>query len=185
MNRREALQKTALALGYAVSAPALAGLMQGCKPSADSKTVFLNDTQATLLGEVTEIIIPRTDTPGAKEAGVPAFIDQMLREVYPKKDQDRFLEGLTALDDEARKVYGNPFVNCEKKHQVLMVKKSHDEALAANAPDQPFILMAKELTLLGFFTSEPGATQVLQYNQSPGPYHGCVPLAEVGKAWAT
>jgi hypothetical protein len=43
----------------------------------------------------------------------------------------------------------------------------------------------KELTLLGFFTSEPGATQVLQYNQVPGPFKGCVPLTEVGKQWAT
>jgi hypothetical protein len=45
--------------------------------------------------------------------------------------------------------------------------------------------MAKELTLLGFFTSEPGATQVLQYDPVPGAYHGCVPLEEVGKTWAT
>jgi len=48
----------------------------------------------------------------------------------------------------------------------------------------PFILTVKELTLLGFFTSEPGATQVLQYIQVPGPYQGCVPLEKVGKAWA-
>jgi hypothetical protein len=48
-------------------------------------------------------------------------------------------------------------------------------------------LMAKELTLLGFFTSEPGATQVLQYIAVPGSYKGCVPLAEAGngKTWAT
>jgi gluconate 2-dehydrogenase gamma chain len=56
---------------------------------------------------------------------------------------------------------------------------------ATEKGSKPFIVELKELTLLGFFTSEPGATKVLQYNQVPGPYKGCVPLAEVGKTWAT
>ncbi|MFZ5999973.1 MAG: gluconate 2-dehydrogenase subunit 3 family protein, partial [Bacteroidota bacterium] len=56
---------------------------------------------------------------------------------------------------------------------------------AGEAKDRPFILMTKELTVSGFFTSEVGATQVLQYAPVPGAYHGCVPLAEVGKTWAT
>jgi hypothetical protein len=47
--------------------------------------------------------------------------------------------------------------------------------------------MVKELTLLGYFTSEPGATQVLQYRPVPGAYHACVPLTQAGKGktWAT
>jgi len=51
--------------------------------------------------------------------------------------------------------------------------------------DRPFILTMKELTVVGFFTSEPGCKQVLQYEPVPGAYHGCIPLAEVGKTWAT
>jgi gluconate 2-dehydrogenase gamma chain len=72
------------------------------------------------------------------------------------------------------------------------VKKIHDAAVEAElattpAPKRPFILMAKELTMLGFFTSEPGATQVLQYIAVPGSYKGCIPLSEAGngKTWAT
>ncbi|MBX7124565.1 MAG: gluconate 2-dehydrogenase subunit 3 family protein, partial [Cyclobacteriaceae bacterium] len=57
---------------------------------------------------------------------------------------------------------------------------------SANPPaERPFILRMKELTMLGFFTSEPGATQVLQYSAVPGAYRGCVPLSEIGKTWAT
>ncbi|MDH4088813.1 MAG: gluconate 2-dehydrogenase subunit 3 family protein [Cyclobacteriaceae bacterium] len=200
MNRREAIQRTVLALGYAISAPALAGVLKGCKaaPELSYKPVFFTEDQARTIAELAEIIIPKTSTPGAKDAGVPGFIDSMLNEVYEKEDQDSFLKGLAAFEEDAKNTYAEFFTDCKPEDQVALFKKHHDEALAAAGSggptgwwnteagaDKPFILKVKELTLLGFFTSEPGATQVLQYNQVPGPYQGCVPLAEVGKAWAT
>lgn len=199
MNRREVLQKTALALGYAITGPALVGIMNGCKatPTLNYKPQFFTEEQAALISELAEVIIPKTDTPGAKEAGVPAFIDAMLFEVYSKEDQDKFLKSLTEFDDDAKKTYGENFVSCKPEEQVAHFKKHHDAALAGSdknsswgwwsskGEDKPFILKVKELTLLGFFTSEAGATQTLQYNQVPGPFKGCVPLSEVGKAWAT
>jgi len=200
MNRREAIQRTALALGYAISAPALAGVLKGCKaaPELSYKPAFFTEDQARTVAEMAEIIIPKTSTPGAKDVGVPGFIDSMLNEVYEKSDQDSFLEGLAAFEEDAKKTHGNAFFDCKPEDQVALFRKHHDEALAAAkgggstgwwnagaAADKPFVLKVKELTLLGFFTSEPGATQVLQYNQVPGPFQGCVPLADVGKAWAT
>src|SRR5882724_78506 len=105
MNRREAIQKTALALGYAISAPALAAVLNGCKPSPELnyEPIFFTEDQTNVLAEITEILLPRTTTPGAKDAGVPSFIDILIKEVYPKKDQDAFLKELTAFDDEAKK----------------------------------------------------------------------------------
>ncbi len=200
MNRREAIERTALLMGYAVSAPALAGMLNGCKATPDIhfKPVFFNKDQAVLISIVAEIIIPKTTTPGAIEAGVPQFIDTMLHEVYTKKDQDSFLKGLKEFDEEAKKSCGDHFIDCEPKAQASFVKKQHDAAFAkpvegmstawwgsGGGAEKPFILKVKELTLLGFFSSEPGATQVLQYNQVPGPYQGCVPLVDVGKTWAT
>lgn len=187
-------------LGYAVSAPALAGILKGCKASPDLafQPIFFNEAQAALISEVAEIIIPETTTPGAKQAGVPQFIDTMLHEVYPKKDQDIFLKGLADFEEAAKKEEGDVFIDLNPDKQADFVKKQHDQALSKPveglssawwgsnpAGEKPFILRMKELTLLGFFTSEQGATQVLQYSQVPGPYHGCVPLAEVGKTWAT
>lgn len=199
MNRREAIQRTALVLGYAVSGPALIGVLKGCKaaPDLNYTPVFFTKEQALLVAELAEIIIPKTSTPGAKDVGVPAFIDTMLKEVYPKADQERFIKALSDFDAEAQSTYGDAFASCKKEDQVALVKKHHDEALAKSKDGtsfgwwrsgggaKPFVLEVKELTLLGFFTSEPGATQVTQYNQVPGPFKGCVPLAEVGKAWAT
>lgn len=193
IDRREALRKTALLMGAAVSASALTGILQGCKatPELTYTPQFFTEDQARIVMEVAEIIIPKTDTPGAKDAGVPGFIDLMLKDCYKKEDQDRFIAGLTAFDTEAKTAYGDSFIYCKPEQQVELVTKTHAAALAEAKENReakrPFILMAKELTLLGFFTSEPGATQVLQYVAVPGSYKGCIPLSEAGngKTWAS
>lgn len=197
MNRRQVLQRVAYLMGGAISAPAVLGLLNGCAPKqqeASWQPVFLTKEQGALVGEIAEIIIPRTDTPGAKDAGVPAFIDTMLKDVYTQADRDRYVAGLKAFDDAARTTHSKAFVELTKPQQTELVKKFHDEAVAVELAydprpknlQRPFILMTKELTLLGFFCSEPGATQVLQYVAVPGGYQACVPLAKAGngKAWA-
>jgi len=194
MDRREALKRTAWIMGGVVSAPAVMGVLKGCaaKPTIDWKPVFLTEDQGILVSQVAEIIIPKTDTPGAKETGVPGFIDLMLKDVYSKEDQEHYLTGLKAFDEEAKKEHGDPFIELDSEQQAAFVKKVHDAAVQAEkdtepAPKRPFVLMTKELTMLGFFTSEVGATQVLQYVAVPGAYKGCIPLSEAGngKTWAT
>lgn len=194
MDRREALKRTAFLMGGVVSAPAIMGILKGCspKPSIEWKPVFLTGDQGVIVSEVAEIIIPKTNTPGAKDVGVPAFIDQVLKEVYAKEDQDRFTQGLQEFDEGAKKAYGDAFLDLKADQQKEYVKKVHDEAVKAErstqpAPKRPFILTMKELTMLGFFTSEVGATQVLQYDAVPGAYKGCIPLSQAGngKTWAS
>ncbi|MFZ9982270.1 MAG: gluconate 2-dehydrogenase subunit 3 family protein [Cyclobacteriaceae bacterium] len=197
MDRRQAIQRAAVVLGYSISAPAIMGILKGCKatPEIGYKPVFFNPDQAAVMAEVAEIIIPKTETPGAKETGVPAFMDLMLKDCYGPEDQKRFLEGVTALDAEAEKSFGNGFMDCSPEQQKELVQRIHSEAIASvrsqNPPkERPFILMAKELTMLGFFTSEAGATQVLNYVPVPGSYQGCVQVGttingvEVGRTWA-
>src|SRR4030095_15191797 len=105
MNRREVIRRTAMTLGYAITGPSLIGVLKGCKatPEGNYKPVFFTNEQAATVAELSEIIIPKTDTPGAKDAGVPGFIDSMLKEVYSKEDQDNFLEGLSEFEAEAQK----------------------------------------------------------------------------------
>lgn len=180
-------------MGGAISAPAIMGVLNGCtaKPNLDWKPAFLTEDQALLVAQVAEIIIPKTDTPGAKEVGVPGFIDVLLKDCYSKEEQDRFIAGLIAFDELAAKEQGDLFVALDADAQQAFVKKAHDAAMAAekgaNKPEKrPFILTMKELTMLGFFTSEVGATQVLQYVAVPGAYKGCIPVSEAGngKTWA-
>jgi len=199
MNRREAIRRVALMMGGAVSAPAILGVLAGCSAEPDTeaewKPTFLTQAQVALVAEVAEIMIPRTDTPGAKDVGIPAFIDKMLKDVYPEDEQAHFFAGLADFEAQAKRQHGRTFLELEPALRTALVKEVHDPAVEverkATLPvaerDRPFILMMKELTLLGYFTSEPGATQVLQYRPVPGAYHACVPLAQAGKGktWAT
>jgi gluconate 2-dehydrogenase gamma chain len=197
MNRREVLRQVAWLMGGAISAPAVLGVLKGCsaKQGADWKPVFLSEEQGAIVAELADLIIPRTDTPGAKDVGVPAFIDVMLKEVYPKRDQDRFLAGLKDFDDEAKRRHDQPFVKLATAERLELVRELHQSAAAAERElsiqparlERPFILMVRELTLLGFFTSEVGAQKVLQHVAVPGSFQACVPLDQAGngKAWAT
>lgn len=198
LDRRELLKRAAYLMGGAISTPAMLGILQGCsakKAEASWSPTFFTMAQAALVTEVAEIIIPRTDTPGAADVGVPAFIDRMLKNTYQKKDQDRYLAGLAQFESRATELHGKPFLDLAPEQRTALVREAHDTALKAAWTDtsgdernnRPFILMTKELAILGFFTSEVGATQVLQYAAVPGRYRACILLSEAGngRTWAT
>jgi gluconate 2-dehydrogenase gamma chain len=196
MNRREALKRVAWLMGGSVSVSAILAVRNGYSATtpASSKSSFLSLPQAGIVSAVAEIIIPRTDTPGAIDVGVPGFIDRVLEDVYTEEDRRRYLTGLTALDAAAQTEHGRNFVALEAPRQVALVQQFHDAAVVEERRlrrshetfQRPFILMTKELTLLGFFTSQVGATQILQYQAVPGSYQACVPVAQAGngRTWA-
>lgn len=188
MDRRTAIKRTALIMGGALSSSAIAGVLNGCtaEKQLDWQPVFLSKEQATATAEVAERIIPATDTPGAKDAGVPEFIDKMLNDIYTEEEKQQFLNGLMELNQESEAAFGDTFADLEVEQQNEVLQKMAVASGNYEGEGKPFFLMAKELTMLGFFTSEIGATQVLQYQQVPGQYKGCIPLEEAGngKTWA-
>ena len=201
MNRRELLQRVAWLMGGAISAPAVLGVLNGCsaKPGASWHPLFLSNEEGAIVEEIAELIVPRTDTPGARDVGVPAFIDVILKDAYPTQDQARFVSGLKDFEAEAQQAHGKPFLELSQAQRVAFLQKVHDAAANAESAQlkerdilagerkRPFVLMMKELTLLGFFTSQVGATQVLQYVAVPGGFQACIPVAQAGngKTWAT
>ena len=76
---------------------------------------------------------------------------------------------------------GSPFADLTAAQQTALLTK-YD---AAGAPQKLFFITLRELTTIGYFTSKSGATIALRYDPVPGPYLGCVPLKEIGRAWAT
>jgi hypothetical protein len=183
--RRELLRRAAWMLGGAISAPAALAILQGCSARESSDTLgwvpkFLQPQQGKVIAEIAEIIIPKTATSGAADAGVPAFIDLVLADVYPKEAQDRFNAGYADFEA-AAKNHGKPFLEQELAQRVAFVQHSLDSALATEHEQKPFILMARELTLLGFFTSRAGILENMEYVAVPTAYHGCVPLSQMKK----
>lgn len=178
MDRREAIKRTSLLLGGALSASAITGIMQGCQPTGalDWEPLFLSSEEASLLTSITDCILPATDTPSASDVFVPEFIDLMLQEAYSATEQTRFTTGLKALEAESREKYQTSFSKCSSTEQIALLDNLEAAASSNTSSDKPFILMMKELTLLGYFTSDKIMQEVLSYNPVPGKYEGCVDI---------
>lgn len=219
MNRREAIHRAALLVGVAIPVPTILGVLESCarKAGADWKPAALSRDELAVVSIVADILLPRTDTPGALDVGVPAFIDSMLKDAYEPRERSHYLEGLRELDAAARRSAGRRFVQLGQEAQRSLVRQFQEAAIADERAAQdrkrqevarrlkspeplaqhtelptaererPFILTTRELTLLGFFTSRPGATELLQYAAIPGAYHGCLPVSQAGngRRWAT
>ena len=183
VDRREAIRRVAVLLGGTLSAPAIAGVLAGCASDRDAgdsgKTHALSGNQREVVATIADHIIPPTDTPGARDAGVPGFIDTMMAEFYPAADRQRFVAGLADLDARARRADGRDFLRCDQNGQVALLTALDAEAIASspNVREPHWFRTMKELTLLGYYTSEAGLTKELGYVQVPGRYEGCVSLA--------
>ncbi|KRB40238.1 MAG: gluconate 2-dehydrogenase subunit 3 family protein [Pseudomonadota bacterium] len=188
LNRREAMWGVALTMGIA-SAGMAGPVAAAMQPLAWAPTALTPD-QARLVDVVAELIMPATDTPGARQVGVPQFIDRALATYCDKAQAKLLRDGLTRMDADARSANGAIFVNLTAPQQIELLTRYDQEAAALRkqsplAPPPHFFSALKELVTVGYFTSEPGATVALRYDPVPGAYHGCVPLSEIGRAWAT
>ncbi|RED99889.1 gluconate 2-dehydrogenase subunit 3 family protein [Marinoscillum furvescens] len=188
IKRREALKRAAWFMGGVVSAPTVAGILNGCtpKPELAWTPTFFTEDQALLVSEVAEGIIPETDTPGAKKLGVPAFIEEMVSVVFPSETREKFISALKVFENDCKDQLGASFISLDSDQKKVFLNQKNDE-LKGRKSENAFFRMVKELTVVGYFTTEYGATQVLQYQAIPVEYHGCQPIEEAGngKTWAT
>lgn len=226
MNRKQAIQNVAILVGGALSSSTVFALFNSCNTAPNTQAgnpgggLFSSDLQ-TLLEEITETILPKTSTPGAKDAKVADFIQLMIHDCYPKKDQDMFLSGLDKFQKDCMASTQKSFLDLKSderekfllsiekdlfaKKEMATAKISDDHTLGGAAkkdtrvaidavnkvPEKPkdepnhYYRVLKELTLLGYFTSEPGATKALEYVKIPGKYIGTYPIKPGQRAWAT
>jgi hypothetical protein len=195
IDRRELIQRVAALMGGTLSSGAVAGVLSGCvampepKAKAAPPRFFTAEEQATV-AVLAEQIIPRTDTPGAIDLGVPAFIDRMMADFYLPRTQGVVRAGLTRIEADCQTLYRKPFVALTSEQQISQMKILDAEQYdvghrPATSPDPHFFRILKELTTVGFFTTEVGASKILRYDATPGPYHGDIPLAQVGRSWAS
>lgn len=188
IDRKEAIKRTALLLGGAVFAPNVLGVLKGCtaKPGVDWNPVLFTDEQARVVTSLADVILPADEAPSASEAGVPAFIESMVNDVYSEEHRNSFLEGLNDFAENARIELERDYYDAEVERRYVYAYDENQKALDINrSSNESFFLRFKELTILGYFTSEVGASEVLRYEPVPGRYDGCIPFEEVGRTWAT
>jgi hypothetical protein len=174
ITRREAIRRVALLLGGAALLPDLLKAWE--HPAPVNLLPGWGPGQDALIAEIAERIIPTTDTPGAKAAGVPDFILKMIADCTRPAGQEIFRQGLDRLETEVSARFGRPFVDCSPEEQTAVLREMEQT---------PFFQNFKRLTVLGYFTSETGCTQALRYEPLPGRYEGDLPYKKGDKAWAT
>ena len=214
MDRREALKRTGLLMGCSVSASAMSSILSGCSPSGTAVDTwapsFFSPEHIDLIAEIAETILPATETPGAKDVLVHRFIDLAISKFYTSEEQNHIKSGIADFIDQCQEANGKAFEALEPTARTTflneMEKTSRAEAAAsrqtasrqedekterprAEPTDppvrlRPFYSYVKELTLLGYFTSEKVGEEVLTYDPIPGVAIGCMPLEEVGRVYS-
>jgi hypothetical protein len=189
MNRRKAISSIFLVAG--AGAAAITGVKVGTLYKQPD-LVWLS-TQLPLIAELAETIIPLTDTPGAKAAGVAPFIVTMVNDCTPKKTQNKFLNGLKEVEQRAHATFQRSFTDCspDERYSILEHFEQRDRPYKRLAGKISFRLFGysffsvlKRYTVMGYCNSMVGATRGLAYQHIPGRYQGCMPLQDGQKAWA-
>jgi hypothetical protein len=145
------------------------------KPAVELKNFSISAEQENLLAELSEAIIPKTTSPGAKDISAHRFALKMMDDCRSKEDQQKFLAGLAAFEKQAEKISGKSFIkqSTEERKTVLQEmeknKESKEDAVG-------FYRTMKRLTIQAYSSSEFFLTKVQVYELVPSRYHGCVPV---------
>jgi hypothetical protein len=186
MNRRTVIKNLALVIGGAVLLPSC--LHSDGTSYVKLKHIELNSDQEKLIGDVCETIIPKTNTPGAKDLNLPAFVLKMLDDCYSKKDQQAFLTGLNSFNDMVSKKYNQSFGDLSMKDREAVLTGVEKDAVKQAHGSQPqgrrvkpqkspgqnpvdtFYWAIKQQTIFGYTTSQFFMTKEIVYELVPGRY---------------
>lgn len=192
MNRREAVKKTVL-LAWGLIFASLAA----CRTSPRREKIRnLSPEARQLIAQLVETLLPETDTPGARSAGVDPFVVQALNGCYSYRERQNFFSGLDDFEQSCYLRYGRSFLQCTSEQQLAMVIELDHEALVQAPglwskiksklfPHDHFFKTLKHLAIIGYFTFRPVATRVLAYDAIPGKWVGCMEMKPGQKGWAT
>jgi hypothetical protein len=203
MDRRTLLKNTAILLGGIASSSVTRAVLAGVDSRVAIEKPIFTAIQREKCSVLTEMIIPRTDTPGAIEAGVPHFVEVMVSDWYTDRERQIFFAGLKSLDQYCKESFSKPFLACNADQRINALEQAEKDTEGYKAPTdgmtgkgegsllpgpedegKPFFTKIKELTVLGYYTSEVGAKQELRYDPMPMEYKD-IDFADVGRQWSS
>lgn len=205
MDRRGALKGLGLSLGYLISVPTAIGVLESCSGNESSWTaVFFNEVEKNMMDKLVDIILPASDTPGGLELNLPQFVDMMCQDTLNETDKKYFHEGSQLFADSFEEDYAKKIGSAQsgdlKKHlsryfdleqsvqeQVVLTQyKEYEELSEPEKTDYKiykYLIGVRNLSLLGYFTSEKIGKEVLNFDPIPGVYLPCIPKTDVGNAY--
>ncbi|HEY4115312.1 MAG TPA: gluconate 2-dehydrogenase subunit 3 family protein [Rhizomicrobium sp.] len=178
VDRREVMRRAVYLVG---GAAALATFDAGHAFAADVPAQFFSKPRLVLLDAICATMIPKTDTPGAHEVGVPAVIDGMMTNWANDGTRMLVLGALDMIDAQAQAEKGKLFADLSPTDRLNVLKRFDASALSMG--DKGYSQL-KNVILTGYYLSEPGATVELRYIHQPGAWEADIPYAQIGRAWA-
>jgi hypothetical protein len=170
MQRRSAIKNIALTIGGAIVLPSWANAwnqesVQHSRP--------ISPSQDALLAEIVETIIPKTNTPGAKELNIHQFTTKMVTDCYDKNAQRVFTKGFDLVDKNAKNSFSKSFMDCDAKQRLEVLDKM---SKSENSDEKNFVGLVKNLTIQGYLNSEYVMTNLRIFEFAPAHFYGCVPV---------
>jgi len=194
MNRRQLLKQTILLGGVALSAPTLMSALTACTATKKNTPQVLSTQQASTLAEVVDTILPRTETPGAKDLEVDKFIERVIAQLRSGSDQASIRQAIDDFNARSRERFGKNYVDLGQVQRHQMLEQEERDAGTYNptiwgatvGKQEPvgFYRELKSLAIWGYYTSEYIGKNVLNYDLIPGEQKGCIPVEEVGNSWS-
>tara|TARA_R110002020_G_scaffold174704_4_gene366229 strand:+ start:19663 stop:20256 length:594 start_codon:yes stop_codon:yes gene_type:complete len=196
MDRRTALKFTGNMTAAAVVGPSLLSLLQSCKEEArvNWQPMFLTMGEAACISKIVDMVLPRTDTPGALDVKVDIFMDRAFAKLYNAEGQDRIRNEIGTFNADCKRDFGDHFLDLSDADRIKVLEKAEQVPGQFGSsvwgtgvgPQEPvgFYRSLKSMALWAYFTSEEIGETVLSYDPIPGAYNGCVPLSEVGNKWS-
>jgi hypothetical protein len=180
MNRRLLLKEMGVVVLYSSFPSVLVEFISSCNTNEEKlRAGFFSDNEFQLTEQLTDVMLPKTSTPGAMETQVPYFIDLVVKNCMSSSDQQLIKKGLQQLNDQP----GGKFSSLSKEEKLSVIKKI-DDASYKDDVDKVWFRIIKKLALIGHFTSREGMTKALNYVQVPGDYEACIPYKKGEKALA-
>ncbi|WP_170309814.1 gluconate 2-dehydrogenase subunit 3 family protein [Seonamhaeicola maritimus] len=208
MDRRTALKNLTAGIGYAVATPTIMSILASCQEKTETWTpLFLSEDEKYMITHLTDIILPKTEIPGALDVNIPQFLDMMFYEVELDENQKQFKKGSNLFSKKIIQSLNKPISDVKKKEFNVVLKSYFDlseedskkvinqqklniKEVAETEADSyhiyKFLLTVRYYTIFGYCTSEEIGENVLAYDPVPGNYQGCISLEEKtnGRAWS-
>lgn len=162
MNRRLAIKQVLIFAGGMALLPSC--LREEGKVSIQLQHLDISATQEKLLAEIAELILPKTNTPGAKDLKLHLFVLKMLDDCYEKQEQESFMKGLDAFEGLAG----------AELQQKLIEANAGKPGLAKEIAD--FYTIMKSRTIGGYLNSKYVMSNLVIWELVPGRYNGYFPV---------
>jgi hypothetical protein len=195
MNRRKALQQAGLLTGGILATPSLFSLLQSCQleKGVSWKPLFFNKEEALLISSLVDVLLPRTETPGALDVNVDRFMDLVFAKTLSVPEQEQLRKEMAVFNASCVADFGAPFIDLsiEDQQSILTTAEAHAPKFNGSVwgtavgkqKDVGFYRRTKAMAIWAYFSSEKIGKEVLAYDPIPGGYNGCLPLSEIGKRW--